>query len=138
MAKVPDMEGVAGFQCIDPGDLKSRNFIVPNTGSIFSRSRCPGQRDLLGNIRIYSVRGFVYTVEGTAAVVVGAGLVVDTRALLSVVVVVVVVVGGAFEDSLAASMSMSSSFSRSFPGLDKIVSRARLVSPYLRKQFKWI
>ena len=49
--------------------------------------------------------------EGTAAVVVGAGLVVDTRALLSVVVV-----GGAFEDSycwLAASMSRSSSFSES-------------------------
>ena len=115
MAKVPDMEGVAGFQCIDPGDLKLPNFIVPNAGSIFSRSRCPGRRDLLGNIRIYSVRGFVYTVEGTAAVVVGAGLVDDTRALLSVVVVVVVVVvvGGAFEDSLAASMSMSSCFSES-------------------------
>ena len=48
--------------------------------------------------------------EGTAADMVGAGLVVDTRALL----LSVVVVGGAFEDSycwFAASMSMSSSFS---------------------------
>ena len=56
--------------------------------------------------------------EGTAAVVVGAGLVVNARALL----LSVVVVGGVFEDSycwLAASMSMSSSFS----GPDKIVSR---------------
>ena len=46
--------------------------------------------------------------EGTAAVVVRAGLVVDAGALLSVVVV-----GGVFQDSycwLAASMSLSSSF----------------------------
>ena len=80
----------------------------PNGGSIFSRSRCPGRRDLFGSIVFGGAKR-----EGTAAVVVGAGLVVDARALLSVVVV-----GGVLEDSycwLTASISL--------PGLDKIVSR---------------
>ena len=41
----------AGYNSLDPGDLKSRNFIGPNAGSIFRRSRCPGRRDLLGSER---------------------------------------------------------------------------------------
>ena len=97
-----------GWHSLDPGDLKSCNFIGLNAGFFFSRSRCPGRRDLLGSIRI--VFGGAKC-EGTTAVVVVVGLVVDARTLL-----LSVVVGGAFADLycwLAASMSRSSSFSES-------------------------
>ena len=74
---------------LDPGNLKSRNFIGANAEYFFRGSRCHRRWDLLGSIRITNERW-----RGTAAVVVGAGLVVDARTLLSVVAV-----GGALEES---------------------------------------
>ena len=102
---------------LDPGDLKSRNIIGPNAGSIFSRSRCPGRRDLLGSERETRLErdssevsatsgepetiGGIYSTCSSSATLRGKGL----RPLY-----VHVYICGAFEDWLAASMS---SFSES-------------------------